>query len=63
MTKFRENHCLEMDTPNYQLDLCEAILEEMFIQFGNLNPYALDYPVCIANDKNMKVDSSQEKMW
>lgn len=36
--------CLEVIKPNFTL--CEDYFLAMYKQVGNLNPYALDYPVC-----------------
>jgi len=36
--------CLNAIKPN--LEVCEFLFMDMYLQTGNLNPYALDYPVC-----------------
>jgi len=36
--------CLNSKRPN--VEVCELLFTQMYLQVGNLNPYALDYPVC-----------------
>ncbi|CAE7555589.1 SCPL30, partial [Symbiodinium microadriaticum] len=45
--RHRENWCSDTSHPDYELEKCEAVLNEIFLQFGTLNPYALDFPVCM----------------
>jgi len=41
--KYQEN-CLDALKPNVQM--CEALYMEMYLQVGDINPYAVYYPVC-----------------
>lgn len=37
---------------NFNLTMCEALMIEMYIEIGqDINHYALDYPVCVADEK------------
>lgn len=36
---------------SYQFETCEMLLVEMYREIGDLNPYALDYPVCNSESK------------
>lgn len=38
------------DAPHFNLTVCEAYYMKMYRAVGNLNPYALDYPVCLQDD-------------
>jgi len=35
------------NAPHFNLTICEAYYVKMYREVGNLNPYALDYPVCL----------------
>lgn len=39
------------NAPHFNLSVCEAYYVKMLREVGNLNPYALDYPVC-TEDQN-----------
>eukprot|EP00602_Paraphysomonas_sp_CaronLab_P007685 CAMPEP_0185024122 /NCGR_PEP_ID=MMETSP1103-20130426/7050_1 /TAXON_ID=36769 /ORGANISM="Paraphysomonas bandaiensis, Strain Caron Lab Isolate" /LENGTH=497 /DNA_ID=CAMNT_0027556995 /DNA_START=34 /DNA_END=1527 /DNA_ORIENTATION=+ len=38
------------DAPHFNLTVCEAYYMKMYREVGNLNPYALDYPVCTEDE-------------
>jgi carboxypeptidase C (cathepsin A) len=57
--KFEEN-CIDVKVP--KLQKCEELMIEMYRQVGNLNPYALDYPVCVS-DEGKKLQSRQAKFF
>ena len=46
--KSYQTECVEKKIPNLQS--CEKLLIEMYQQMGDLNPYALDYPVCVSDE-------------
>ena len=41
--------CVEATRPN--LTKCEAIFMDIYMGVGNINPYAIDYPVCLDSVK------------
>lgn len=50
-------------TGDYTSDACTLLQAKMWnMQMGNLNPYALDYPVCLADDGSMRLTSQQARM-
>lgn len=46
------SECVNTVRPN--LATCEVLFLQMYRQTGDLNPYALDYPVCVADEKAAK---------
>lgn len=44
---------------DFNAEKCETLFTEMFIEVGmSLNPYALDYPVCVSTDAHMAIRKS-----
>ena len=44
-----QTECKEAKRPN--LELCASLEIEMHIQMGKLNPYAIDFPLCVPNSE------------
>lgn len=44
--------CVNTVRPN--LEECEVLFLQMYKQTGDLNPYALDYPVCVSDERAAK---------
>jgi hypothetical protein len=42
--KSYQDECVNAKLPN--VTLCEALFYEFYLGVGNINPYAIDYPVC-----------------
>jgi len=40
------------NAPHFNMTVCEAYYMKMYREVGNLNPYALDYPVCLDDGTN-----------
>jgi len=40
-----QEECVQAKLPN--LTICETLYLDMYLQIGDLNPYALDWPVCL----------------
>jgi len=55
-----EDKCINAKRPN--AEECEELLVAMYGEIGDLNPYALDYPVCVADERtNKKASNVQGK--
>ena len=50
--KYVANGCLEV-TNQFNNSMCSTLILDFMKKIGNLNPYALDYPVCV----------SQQQIW
>lgn len=48
--KFKKHNC-KTTTPTYLKNKCNSILYEIEDKIGKINPYAMDYPLCLSNQQ------------
>ena len=51
--------CIDAKRPAANAEKCEALVVQMYGEIGNLNPYALDFPVCTTGSPAQKRGRAQ----
>jgi carboxypeptidase C (cathepsin A) len=54
-----QSECVDARIPN--ITICEAILMDIYIGVGNINPYAIDYPVCTEESARVKSSGRNQR--
>ena len=47
-----QKECIKAKIPN--ITICEAAIYKAYLGVGNINPYAIDYPVCIEDETSQR---------